>query len=276
MQDDTPISLARSAVLYNYAGATSLTVLFFDMALTFSTEVDYIWRKPLSTSSVVFFLNRCQNIHIFQQVYFFVSQILVVLVLCMRIYALYGCTRKVAALLVCVVIIATGLCTWSVVATEGAHTVYFFGGCRDPYSTMDAPKAMYAALPWEAMFVVESVIFFLTARKSPNFGRELRPISGRMSLTAVMLRDGSAYFAAMASVTLAQILTVYLAPSAMTGFLSTFSNCLAVTLISRLMLNLHETAHAGLLTTNVPSTGTTNHTPVQFPESSLALVQLNF
>lgn len=51
-------------------------------------------------------------------------------------------------------------------------------------------KLSDAALPWEAMFVVESVIFFLTARKSQNFGRELRPISGRMSLTAVMLRDG--------------------------------------------------------------------------------------
>lgn len=35
-----------------------VAVLFFDMALTFSTEVDYIWRKSLSTSSVVFFLNR--------------------------------------------------------------------------------------------------------------------------------------------------------------------------------------------------------------------------
>jgi len=55
------------------------------------------------------------------------------------------------------------------------------------------------------------------------------------------------YFAAMAFANLANIITYYLAGPLIRGSLSTFANCVSLSMMSRLMLNLHAKANTGIL-----------------------------
>ncbi|KAG5734400.1 hypothetical protein E4T56_gene7159 [Termitomyces sp. T112] len=67
-------------------------------------------------------------------------------------------------------------------------------------------------------------------------------------------KDGAIYFAVMAFANLANILTFYLCGPFMRGGLSTFASGISVTMISRLMLNLHENANAGIYSTMTHNT----------------------
>ncbi|KAF8874537.1 hypothetical protein BD779DRAFT_251463 [Infundibulicybe gibba] len=71
-----------------------------------------------------------------------------------------------------------------------------------------------------------------------------------LTLITLLLRDGAIYFAVMALSNLANILTFYLCGPFLRGGLSTFSTSISVTIMSRLILNLHETANIGLFSTH--------------------------
>ncbi|KAI6012069.1 hypothetical protein PISMIDRAFT_332445 [Pisolithus microcarpus 441] len=65
-------------------------------------------------------------------------------------------------------------------------------------------------------------------------------------LVVLLLRDGAIYFGIVAIANLANIVSFYAAPELLKGGLSTFSICIAITMVSRLMLNLHKTADTGI------------------------------
>ncbi|KAJ7208346.1 hypothetical protein GGX14DRAFT_454422 [Mycena pura] len=61
-----------------------------------------------------------------------------------------------------------------------------------------------------------------------------------------MLRDGAMYFGAIVIANLANIFTFYFGDVLLSGLISWFTTSLSVTLLSRLMLNIHETGSAGI------------------------------
>ncbi|KIM64890.1 hypothetical protein SCLCIDRAFT_1212993 [Scleroderma citrinum Foug A] len=67
-------------------------------------------------------------------------------------------------------------------------------------------------------------------------------------LVALLLRDGSIYFVFMACAVLSNIISFYVFPSLLRGVFTTFSICVAVTMVSRLMLNLHQSTDGEILT----------------------------
>ncbi|KAE9391893.1 hypothetical protein BT96DRAFT_291426 [Gymnopus androsaceus JB14] len=118
-------------------------------------------------------------------------------------------------------------------------------GCHTSPDTQDAAKT---AIGWEGLFLFDLLLFSMTVRKAYQMRRESEVNTGKMggSLFSVVVRDGSIYFFIMALANLVNIITFYIPGPFLKGTLAPFAGCLSVTLMSRLMLNLHEAANGGL------------------------------
>jgi hypothetical protein len=66
--------------------------------------------------------------------------------------------------------------------------------------------------------------------------------SAALDLAAVVVRDGTLYYAAVVLVNGANVITFYVAPPLLKGELTSPASALAVTLCARLMLNLRASA----------------------------------
>ncbi|KII90482.1 hypothetical protein PLICRDRAFT_39035 [Plicaturopsis crispa FD-325 SS-3] len=245
------------------------------MILTFGDEVNFIWRRPKSASSILFLVNRylsvasnaailaftnrslstesCKTFYNAQQDVLIATQIFVGTLMIIRTYALYARSKRILVFLIGMSMILIGATVWATSTVTGDITIVSgFGGC---YDVDRAYLAVRFAISWEALFVFDLTIFVLTAWRTYAKGRAVHYLSGGITLTAVILRDGAAYFAVMVLINLANMLTYYLSSaSEVRGLLSTFVSCLAVTMVSRLMLNLHKTAQTGILSNSTADT----------------------
>ncbi|KAF8874545.1 hypothetical protein BD779DRAFT_1678688 [Infundibulicybe gibba] len=132
--------------------------------------------------------------------------------------------------------------------------------------------SMRLAAAWVALFAYDSIIFVLTLAKTWQAGRKIK-INRPLPIIALLLRDGSIYFAVMALANLANILTFYFCGPFLRGGLSTFSNDISVTMMSRLMLNLHETATVGIFSGPISTLGPAL-SQAEFLDESLAISEL--
>ncbi|KAG1902323.1 uncharacterized protein F5891DRAFT_1186419 [Suillus fuscotomentosus] len=67
----------------------------------------------------------------------------------------------------------------------------------------------------------------------------------------IVFHDGAMYFGAMTLINIPNILTYYSGSVNTRGSLATFTSSMSATLISRLVLNLHESMDTGILSTTV-------------------------
>ncbi|KAG2035088.1 hypothetical protein BDR03DRAFT_541605 [Suillus americanus] len=105
-------------------------------------------------------------------------------------------------------------------------------------------------MSWVAMFIYELFIFVLTViRTCKTRGLPRFSLVSRRDILDVISHDGVMYFAGMTLVNLPNILTYFCGSDIITGSLGPFTSCISVTLISRLMLNLHESIDTGIFST---------------------------
>ncbi|KAH8828841.1 hypothetical protein DL96DRAFT_1708018 [Flagelloscypha sp. PMI_526] len=113
--------------------------------------------------------------------------------------------------------------------------------------SIDKPSAIRLAISYEVLFVYDTIIFLFILYKTWRYPPSI--VIGTPS-PVTLYPLGAFYFMFMALANLANILTFCLAPVLediltlttvfLRGRLSTFTSCLAVTLVSRMMLNLHR------------------------------------
>ncbi|KAF7343235.1 hypothetical protein MVEN_01754900 [Mycena venus] len=286
MADATAV--AQALRLHHYLYLAPLTFLYWDHLLTFGDEVRYIWSKPKTASAYCFFLNRylaafgdlavtvfyyhevpqswsapfpdilntrlihrerCPDLNLARQILLIVNQITVCLLLTVRIYALYGRDKRIIS---CMLGVGAVLIAVSIWAASRAGGVPQRGepGCNiaDPRNV-----AIMIAIPWEAVFVYDVMIFCLLFYKSLQTRRDSGLRWSQIPLLSLLIRDGSIYFVLMATVNLANILTSYIAEPLLVSCLSTFASNMSVTMMSRLMLNLHSVdSRAGIFSTSTP------------------------
>ncbi|THH16613.1 hypothetical protein EW146_g4064 [Bondarzewia mesenterica] len=168
------------------------------------------------------------------------NQVVVCSLLIMRTYALYGRSAKIFALLLTVGLVVVAIASWALV-DESNDAVANVQGC---YVAISDATGIRVAVAWEGELFLDMVIFGLTVARTYQH-RDVRTWSGGLGrrntgLVQLFLRDGALYFATITLANLLNILTYYLAPPMLKGGLSTFSTCISVTMMSRLMLNLHE------------------------------------
>ncbi|KAG1864841.1 hypothetical protein F4604DRAFT_1782230 [Suillus subluteus] len=73
----------------------------------------------------------------------------------------------------------------------------------------------------------------------------------RKDIIDIIFQDGAMYFGAMTLSNIPNILMFYYGSDIDRSSLATFTSCMSVTLVSRLMLNLHKSVDSGIFTTPI-------------------------
>ncbi|KAJ7235490.1 hypothetical protein C8J57DRAFT_1530658 [Mycena rebaudengoi] len=239
--------------IYRCVFLSAVVILIYDHILTIEAEVEWVWLSPGRRSAYWFFLVRYTALvptAVFSIFYFgdflprgisnhvaypcFLtsrSALLVDITLAHRVIAMYGLNLRVLALLMVSGAVGCALAIWTIV------------GYGHP-TMLSAPgyTGCHTAIP-KSTLVGDIFVLVLTLHRA-YVDRDIAQMLGD-SLLKVMARDGAMYFAIILLANLASVLTIYLGDILLAGILSWFTTSLCVTLICRLMLNLHEAAHVG-------------------------------
>jgi len=238
-----------------------LVILLYDHLLTVESEVNFVWRKPKRISFFIFValrymsllsnigmvalrfgsmpLERCHAIYLGNTGLLILQSVLVGNVLVLRVYAMYSFSKTVLLFLVTAGIVTVSLATWSITG-EKWGLVTQLSGCEFPVSKA---RAIRMAGAWEAQLFCDLVVFVFIVVRSYN-----QPFKIPGSILSYMVRDGALYFAVLAFMNLGNILMFYLGDPYIASSLSWFTSTLSVTMVSRLMLRLHQVADLGVLT----------------------------
>ncbi|KAG2032756.1 hypothetical protein BDR03DRAFT_733799 [Suillus americanus] len=192
----------------------------------------------------------CVKYTLCRQLFFLSQGIIVCLILTIRIYALYGCNKRLLAWMIifCFTLMA-GACAGAIGHFSSNATISPGIGCYETYSTAVAARV---GLAWVALFIFELLIFILTVYRICKTRGLLRlSIFTRSNIVDIIFHDGAMYFGAMALINIPNILTYYSSSVNNRGSLATFTSSMSATLISRLVLNLHASMDTGILSTTV-------------------------
>jgi len=187
----------------------------------------------------------CRTYFTSKDLLFFSQQILVCFILTLRTYALY-CRNKRLLTLMIIIVCALGGVTAGTFGLRSSAVVPGMN-CLDSYAKH---IAVSPGLGWVTLLVYELLIFVLTVCRICKI-RALSLAISRGHMLDIMFQDGVMYFAVMTLFNLLNILTYYCGSNTTRGSLATFTSCISVTLVSRLMLNLHKSVDTGILTTPV-------------------------
>ncbi|KAG1726405.1 hypothetical protein EDB19DRAFT_2028407 [Suillus lakei] len=264
---DTTDSQALQRLVHLYAILVANSILIYDHVATLPEEIAFIWCRPKALSAVLFLINRyvallaniiglfgdflpvsdksCSKFVIISEVLLLCQQIFVCLILILRTYALYGCSRRLLnwMLIIGLLLAAGGSAGFYGPGSDSAIN----GDCLETYTTATAIRH---GMAWMAMFVYELLIFVLTVfRTCKTRGLPRLSLISRRDILDIIFQDGVLYFAGMTFVNIPNILTYFCGSDITRGSLSTFTSCISVTLISRLMLNLHGSIDTGIFST---------------------------
>ncbi|KAJ7065710.1 hypothetical protein C8F01DRAFT_1249282 [Mycena amicta] len=248
-----------------------LAFLAYDYLLTLESEVTAFWRAKISFATILFFVNRygvllgyipvliiCAHLNTYHRYLIGAVQVVIIAMMILRTYGLYGQSRRVLAVLAVSFSIALSFFIFGVIrsnalpADEAGTPIILDTGCTH---TVPAASGLWGVLAWIGMTGFDCTIVVLTLYRTISHRHLVRtaymrhPNSHHSSyykdggLVDLLLRDGSLYFAIFTLSNLANILTFVLGGSLTRGILNTFTNVLASVMISRLMLNLRLALH---------------------------------
>ncbi|THU97755.1 hypothetical protein K435DRAFT_965284 [Dendrothele bispora CBS 962.96] len=254
-----------------YFHLLGIAFLYWDHIITFATEVGFLWKHFGSMSSYMFFLNRyfsslgviavtyslfsdsmtetsCKSFHSYRQILLVLTQVFVCILLTLRIYALYGRSLRMLVYMLSFGFFLAGVACFALFFGERSVSSVSGMGC---HTELQVVTAIQVASAWEALFIYDLMLVIMTLKKAYQTRRELKEERNLLpSILVLVVRDGSIYFVVMAIANLLNILTFYLTGPYMRGGLSTFASAVSVTMMSRMMLNLHSVAETGLYTSH--------------------------
>ncbi|KAF7345313.1 hypothetical protein MSAN_01908100 [Mycena sanguinolenta] len=228
------------AIRYLGLGA-NITICAYNF-IYFTHEVRRrIAAPPASFNLLVASSKNCVKMQWVWMMFIVFLELLVEVTLALRVYAMYGLNKWILACLLSTNV-AAGVVALFAIIEYGKNPDLLaapgFSGCDAAYPTRSV--AARPAGGWEATLVCDILVFGLTARRA-FIQRKISPLySG--SLIERMATDGTMYFGIIVLACLANALTFYLGDAMLSGFLSWLTTNLSLTLLSRLMLNLHEAA----------------------------------
>ncbi|CAA7269572.1 unnamed protein product [Cyclocybe aegerita] len=247
-------ALARAA-LHLFAGKyfqiASFAMLVYDHMITFSDEVERIWKQPFTGASLLFYLNRYGNLlefivilnaffdptwpkdvcHRFAKFEGAGTTILVgicQLVMILRVYALYGRSSWILAFLLALL---AGEVAIAAVGIDKGFPIDLpppLGGC-----ILTGTHPAFAA-QWVAPSVTDSIIFFLTIRRSMKLWKQ----SGKSRVMHVLVRDGIFYFFIIFLTNLMNTIIYFQVEEDLKAIGASFIQLITSVMISRLILNL--------------------------------------
>ncbi|KAG2129330.1 hypothetical protein BD769DRAFT_678485 [Suillus cothurnatus] len=272
-----------------YAILAGNSILIYDHMVTLPEEIAFIWRRPKSLSAMLFLINRyvallvnisslvvdfqpvisderfgslwfsntccfaqsmlsCLRYSLYREISLFLQGIIVCIIMAMRTYALYGCSKRLLTWIVIVMGILVGVCCAGTFGQYSGDVDIVPGvGCNETFTKAVAERI---GLAYVAEFIFDLFIFVLTMyRICKTKGLPKLSLVTRRNIIDIIFHDGAMFFGAMTLSNIPNILTYYTGPVGLRGSLCTFTGCISVTLISRLMLNLHQTFDTGIFST---------------------------
>ncbi|KAF8996251.1 hypothetical protein BDQ17DRAFT_1364662 [Cyathus striatus] len=217
--------ILRDVFGQNYLHILAISMLYYDHLVTTGDEINYLWRRPKGASTFWFFLNRyfafCGNFtsKLDPVPNIYANALLKLVLLTLRIYALYSRSFRILACMVASGAVLLIVSCWSV-----------FGQKNVPFQQ----QVGCIAAAWEALMVYDTMIFCLTLYKTWTTRLDHGITGIRIPLISLILRDGIT----MVLANLANILTFIM----------------SVTMMSRIMLNLHQSADIGIYSSHTSST----------------------
>ncbi|KAJ7473113.1 hypothetical protein B0H11DRAFT_2282631 [Mycena galericulata] len=242
------VTVAQDQRLRRSVFLAGLVVILYDHLLTLGSEIKHIWVRPVKRSSAWFLTLRYVallgnlSLMAFFLGDFSPEEILVGCTLALRVCAMYGFNRHVLVSLGICAITAVSLGIWAVLRPE-VTLVTTLPSCHVAMPRPEASRKSCAAAAWEAQLVCDILILCLTLRRAVTYHRSVGLGSG--SLLPIMVRDGKGLLAAyriICAVNVANIVMLYSGDILTASSLAWFSSVISVTMISRLMLNLHDAA----------------------------------
>ncbi|KAI0084413.1 hypothetical protein BDY19DRAFT_997766 [Irpex rosettiformis] len=264
-----------------YFFLAGLCVLLYDHGLTFSQEVEVIWKRKKTKLTFIFLLVRyyCVAAMIVVCFAYFSTEmtrercakwmlflplgvtmplsLLPSILMSVRVWAMYNANRYILGFLLLYLAAQTAAGLWQ----------YTYPGAKPAPLPLDnyeyhfciylpPAKIGHFSIMYVSMEVAfDSVIFLLTAsrtvymhyhrRKERQQHRWSTPMTFRgWTLVESLLRDGALYFAAIFSINLTWVVMILHAPTGLRAIAGQPSACLMTTIICRITMNLRVTAYA--------------------------------
>ncbi|KAF5318711.1 hypothetical protein D9619_010637 [Psilocybe cf. subviscida] len=192
----------------------ALTLLVYDYLITIGDEIEYLWKRPKTRSSLWFFVTRymglvgnviitilifmdppvasCDGVGLFKEVLLLITQGVIGIILALRVYALYGCSPRILAFIMGSAIVLVAIASWLLLV----QPVIFDGRSTTGCGTGPSFKSsMRIAGAWEALLVYDCIIFGLTIFKTWSARPDYAMTGISIPLITLLLRDGAIYFA---------------------------------------------------------------------------------
>jgi len=198
------------------------------------------------TSIYILTLRSCNKFNLFKEILLVATQVVVGILLALRMYALYECSRRILASILVIAFVLVTVASWSLFGQTNVDEP-MAAGC---HTGVNLKTSIRIAGAYESLLIYDGIIFGLTVFKTWTTRYDYTITGIRTPLIRLLLRDGAIYFGVIVFVNLLNILTFYFAGPFMRGGLSMVANCISLTMICRLMLNLHRFGDTGIYTTS--------------------------
>jgi len=232
-----------------YAVLAGNSILIYDHMMTLPEEIAFIWSRPKALFAILFLLNRyvallgnicglvmdfvpvsdesCSKYALYRQLAIFFQTMIVCIIMTIRTYALYGCSKRLLAWMAIVMIALLGpACAGTFGRYSGNVEIVPGVGCNETFSKDVAARI---GLAYVALFVFDLFIFILTVYKiyKTNSLSWLSFVT-RKNIIDVIFRDGVMFFGVMTLSSIPNILTYYIGSVGLRGSLSTFTSCMTI------------------------------------------------
>ncbi|KAG2140689.1 hypothetical protein DEU56DRAFT_798251, partial [Suillus clintonianus] len=189
--------------------------------VTLPEEIAFIWRRPKTLSALLFLLNRyaallgniaglvvdfqpiisdesCSKYTLYRQLALFLQGMIVCVIMAIRVYALYSCSKR---LLTWMIIVTAGLaglaCAGTIGKFSGNVEVVPGIGCNEKLSTevyVILIAVLRLGLSYVASFVFDLFIFILTVYRICKTSSLLRlSLVTRRNIIDIMFHDGKSF-----------------------------------------------------------------------------------
>ncbi|KAG1779285.1 hypothetical protein EV702DRAFT_95053 [Suillus placidus] len=189
----------------------------------------------------------CSKYMVTRQLLIFFQQFIVCVILIIRTYALYNCSKRLLTWITIIFVVLAGSASVGTFGQYARNLTTSPGvGCFETYTVEESARF---GLAWLAILGFELLIFVLTVHRTCKTRGLLRlRLVTRRNIFDVMFHDGAMYFGAMTLCNIPNIAMYYYEPGVINGSLglAILTSCMSVTLISRLMLNLHKSIDSGI------------------------------
>jgi len=182
-------------------------------------------------------IGRCITLNTVQDVLAALQELMIGTTLILRVLAMYSFDKRVMASLASAAIIVICLFIRAVVGSEPPRVYRTdLSGC---YSVSSNARKLWIAGVWEGVLATDLLCLGLTLYRGYARGDD-EAVLPRGSLWRILVRDGVMYYAIVCAANGANILMYYFGN--ISDGLAVFTLAVSVTVVCRLMLNLHKAA----------------------------------